>query len=141
MGKSQLTSASLGGSPRSPSVSDPGSLKTTACVLGLETCKILHVPFKVRMTISYSPLVFLSPVFKARYSEDSYSWCRTLGLGNLMWGWTIHFLRKTSTLWYSSCLQFADSRISFSIILCLLSSYLPHFGSFLMYVVVENISC
>lgn len=42
-GKSQLPPASLGGSARSTSDSDPGSFQITASALGLE---ILHVPFK-----------------------------------------------------------------------------------------------
>lgn len=42
-GKSQLPPASLGGSTRSTSESDPGSFQTTASAPGLE---ILHVPSK-----------------------------------------------------------------------------------------------
>ena len=57
--ESQLPPASLGGSPRSASGFHPSSFQITASALGLGMCEILHVPFKTRVSVSYSPLAVL----------------------------------------------------------------------------------
>ena len=57
--ESELPPASLGYSLRSASGSDPGSFQTTASALGLGACEILCMPFKYRVSISYSPPALL----------------------------------------------------------------------------------
>ena len=56
-GKSQLPPASLGGSPRSAERSDPGSLLTTASVLGPGVYEILCALF-VKSLLPTAPLGF-----------------------------------------------------------------------------------
>ena len=48
--------ASLGGSPRSASVSDLGFFQTAASVLGHGICEILCAPIKSKVCASYNPL-------------------------------------------------------------------------------------
>ena len=99
-GELQLPPASLGGSPRSASGSDPGSSQITASALGPGTCEILCVPFKGGVSISPSPLALLklSPLaFKAKCSGGLSSWHSTPRLGSLMW----HL--DTLLLWENLC--------------------------------------
>ena len=87
-GEPQLPPASLEGSLRSESRSDPGSFQIMASVLGLEACEILYLPF------SWSPFPTALQVFpiqaplafKVQRAGGSSSQCRTPGLRSPMWG-------------------------------------------------------
>ena len=54
--EAQLLLASLRGSLRSVSGSEPGTFQTTAYVLELRACEFLCVPFKTGVSISYNLL-------------------------------------------------------------------------------------
>ena len=105
-------SPSPGGSPRSASGSDPGSFQTTASVLGLRLCKNLHVLFKSRGSVSYSPVTlpnisptgFQSQMFWVLIFPMQDPWAREpdVGLGPLaLWAGPL-------LLWYSSNLWVTD---------------------------------
>ena len=84
----QLPLASLGGSLRPAGGSDPGSCQVTASAVGPGACEIWDVVISSELSISHSCLALLkvSPAsLKALYSRGSFSWFRTLGLGNLTW--------------------------------------------------------
>lgn len=57
---SPLLSASLGGTVRSTSVSDPGPFQCIASVLGLGACEILCETFKSGISVSLSPPALLN---------------------------------------------------------------------------------
>ena len=57
--ESQLPPASLGGSPRSESVSNSSSFQVTASALGFGMYEVLCAPFKCWVSVSYSPLALL----------------------------------------------------------------------------------
>ena len=91
-GKSQLPPASLGGSTRSTSESDPGSFQTTASAPGLE---ILHVPFKwihcfLQAFNSPKRLPHWPSVRPSRGCLSS--WCRIPSLGSPVWDSDLSFL-------------------------------------------------
>ena len=52
--KSHWPPASLRGSLRSASVSDPSFYQIIASALGLKACEILHVLFNIKVSVSYS---------------------------------------------------------------------------------------
>ena len=57
-GESQLLPSSLGGPLRSASGCDAGFFQITASALGVRKCEILFLPFKSRVSISYTLLAF-----------------------------------------------------------------------------------
>ena len=67
------------GSSRSASGSDPSACQSSASALGIRACKNLHVPFKSRVSVSYSSLDLLNAsldVFKTCLSGGLSSLCR-----------------------------------------------------------------
>ena len=131
-GESQLPPASLRGSVRSASGSDPGFFQTAVSALELRTCEILHTPFKSGVSVS-CPLSLLNIallVFKARHSDDSSSWCRNPGLGSLMWLRPLTPWGGPPKLWYSSSLWVANLEVWVLTIPHFYSSYLFHFFVF-----------
>ena len=101
-----FASSPSGGSPKSASGCNSDSFQVTAAALGLGICESLHVPFRNRVSVSYSPpaLLYTNPaslqsqtfwglVFLVQYPR----------LGSPMWGlnplapW-VEFLQ----LWLSS---------------------------------------
>lgn len=87
--ESQLPLASLGGSPRSVSGSDPGFFQINASALELRMCEILCAPLKSEFCFlkpSGSPVRKPHWPFPASCSGGFSSWCRTSGLGCPMWG-------------------------------------------------------
>ena len=96
--ESQLPPATLEGSPRLVSWSDPGSFQMTAFVLGLGVCEILHVPFKNEVFVSFSSLIHKPHQPSKPDVLGLSSWCRTPRLGSLMWGSDPYFLGRTSAI-------------------------------------------
>ena len=111
-GESQLPPASLGGSPRSASGSDPGCFQITASVLGLRAYEVLYVPFKSGVSGSYRPstLLYTSPVGLQSQAfwnlvlsvQDPQAWKPDVGLRPLTpWGEPLR-LWLSSHLWVVS---------------------------------------
>ena len=68
-GEPQLLLPFLRDSPRSASRSDPGSFQITASLLRLGAYEILYLPFKNRVSVSYSPLALLYANFSGLQSQ------------------------------------------------------------------------
>ena len=83
-GEFPLPAASIGGSSRSASGSDPDTFQNPASAMGLRACEILCIPFKSRVFVSCS-LLALPNINPAGFqSQMLFSW--NPGLASLMWG-------------------------------------------------------
>ena len=107
------------------------------CV-SLRICKILHVPFKSGVSVSYRPLALLYTGPKDLQTRHSPSQCRTPSLGSLMWKSDPLHLAENLGKWlsyvsYPGVWVFTIPYFHpYSLSLC---------GSFFISLVVENIFC
>lgn len=97
--ESWADSASLGGSPKSPSCSDPGSSWITASVLGLKVKFCVYTLWVKSATYISLGLLNLSPAdFKAKHFWGLSPGARFLGWGPQCGSWTLRSLEKTSKI-------------------------------------------
>ena len=136
--------ASLEGSPRSASGSDPDFFQTTASVLGLRAYEILHVPFKSGVSVSYSPsaLPKMSPTgFQSQMFWGLISLMQDPQVGCPIWGSDPCSLGRISMVVIFLHLWITNPGMWILTISHLCPFYLSCYGSFFMSLAAENFFC